>query len=452
MVHLLQSENSKYTNIMNRRNFIKSSLFAAALPTILPSSVFGQSAPSKRINVAFIALGDRANQILGGALANPDCKVIGGCDPKPAHLEKSIARINAHYGNNDAKRYKSYREVIADPNVDAVFIVTPDHNHTPIAIAAAKAGKHVYCEKGLSVAMNWRQQLRKVLTETGVTFQYGTQQRSEYYTGRAVELTRNGYIGNLQEVIINSPCIGGNSIPPPATAMPDGFDYDQWIGVAPMVEYHQARVSQNGGWHIYDYALGFLAGWGAHPLDLAQLGMNTDETGPIKIEGTGMLPTAGIFDTVYDWDILLTYENKVKCKFSTPKHVRNHLEPYKFNLVRTPQVVFVGDEGYIGVDRGEISYSNPRLDKLVLKPSDWRVSRLSRRLYDHTANFINCCKSGDTPVSNFEAAIRSDTISHLSDVVVRTGKSMDWNPKTELAALDIQNRMMMRNMRKEWAV
>jgi len=437
---------------MNRRNFIKSSIFAAALPTILPSSVFGQSAPSKRINAVFIGCGDRASQILGGAMANTNCKVIGGCDPKSDALDRTINRINNHYGNKDAKKYKDYREVLADPNVDAVFIITPDHNHTPIAIAAARAGKHIYCEKGLSIAMNWRKELRKALIESKVTFQYGTQQRSEYYTGRAVELVRNGYIGNLQEVVLNSPCLPGNIFPPALQPMPDGFDYDQWLGVAPMIDFHQFRVHQQGSFHIYDYALGYLAGWGAHPLDLAQFGMDADNTGPIKVEGTGLLPTAGIFDTVYDWDILFTYENKVKCKFSTPRHVKNHLQGYTFNMERYPQVVFIGDEGYIGVDRGMISYSNPKLDKVILRPSDWRVSRLSRRLYDHTANFLNCIKSGETPISNFEAAIRSDTLSHLSDAVVRSGKSMDWNPKTEMAALDIQNRIMCRNMRKEWAV
>lgn len=444
---------------IKRRDFIKGAVAAGfALPAILPSRLVAGSFSNSKINVGFAAYGDRASQLIGGFLANPNCRVAGVCDPKAWRVDAFCARVNSFYGDNAAKRYENYREMLADKSIDAVVISTPDHNHTPIAIAAAKAGKDIYCEKGLTTCMNLRKRLRMAVAENKVVFQYGTQQRSGYAMQRPVELVRNGYIGNVEKVLLR--CPGGEPFQKPFAerAVPKGFDYDQWLGVAPLAPYSDDRVSQAGGWFIYDYALGFVAGWGAHPLDLMQFGLGRDGSGPAYVEGEGLIMSRGLFDTLYDWNFRMKYDNGTDVCFVSDSNVSVLKMEYPeiFNAVSAeyplPQVVFVGDEGWIAADRGYFKCSDSRLEGIELRPGDWRAASLDKKSHDHSANFLNCCKTREMPISNCEAAIRSDTISHLCDVAARSGRPVHWNPETETAGDLLQDKMMVRRQRKEWAV
>lgn len=444
---------------MKRRNFLKGSILAGlAAPTILSSRLFGADSPNEKINVGFISYGDRASQLIGGFLGNPTCRVVGVCDPKAWRVEAFHQKVNSFYGDGKAaKTYANYRELLADKSIDAVVIATPDHNHTPIAIAAARAGKDIYCEKGLSTCMNLRKKLREEVAKNKVVFQYGTQQRSGYTMQRPVELVRNGYIGNVKKVLLC--CSGGglNMTKYVERPVPEGLDYDQWLGVAPLAPYSDVRVSQGGGWFIYDYALGFIAGWGAHPLDIMQWGLNQDSSGPVLVEGGGVIPAGGIFDTLTDWNIRMKYADGVDVHFVADSNKEDLFAEYPHIMERVrgldyPQVVFIGDEGWIATNRPYFRCSDPRLEKIELKPGDWRAATLDKKSYDHAANFLNCCKSRELTVSHCEAAIRSDTISQLCDVAVRSGKSVHWNPATETTDNITQDKMMVRRQREAWAV
>ena len=164
------------------------------------------------------------------------------------------------------KAYNDFRELLARDDIDAVVIATPDHWHVPIALAAVRAGKDVYVEKPLGVSMEQDKALRAAVHTHGAIFQYGTQQRSfSTHCAFACELVRNGYLGELKAIHVVAPngATGGNPAPQP---VPAGLDYDLWLGPAPLAPYTHDRVIGGGRWHIYDYALGFIAGWGAHPL------------------------------------------------------------------------------------------------------------------------------------------------------------------------------------------
>ena len=445
---------------MDRRNFIKNTLAASfAFPTILPSRLFGAESPSNKINIGFVAYGSRASDLIKDFLGNSSCRVVGVCDPKQWRVDAFHERVNAFYGDKSAKTYKSYREMLADKSIDAVVISTPDHNHTPIAIAASRAGKDVYCEKGLSTCMNLRKKLRCSVAKNGTVFQYGTQQRSGYPMQRTVELVRNGYIGNVKKVLLCCACGGINQTKFVEQPIPAGFDYDQWLGIAPLAPYSDIRVSQGGGWFIYDYALGFLAGWGAHPLDIMQWGLGEDNSGPVFVEGDGVIPACGIFDTVNDWNFRMKYSNGVDVHFVVDPNFNDLYRQYPEIFSRVaeskfdrPQVVFIGDEGWIATNRGYFKCSNPKLEKIELRPSDWRATSLDKKSYNHAANFLHCCKTRELPLSNCEAAIRSDTISHICDVVARSGKSVHWNPKIESTGNSVQDKMMVRRQRAAWAV
>ena len=215
--------------------------------------------------------------------------------------------------------------MLARKDVDGVVISTPDHWHVPLAVYAARAGKDMYVEKPLGVALAWAWKLREEVARHKVVFQYGTQQRGDQRQfRRACELVRNGYIGEIQRVDVWSPDMSTQfnaaSVPPYGStrpiAVPADLDYEMWIGPAPMKPYTADRATNFGAYHIYDYALGFIAGWGAHPLDIAQWGLGMDASGPIRYQGTGKIPPKGsLWDSIESWDVQCEYANGVKMHF-----------------------------------------------------------------------------------------------------------------------------------------
>ncbi|MCG8702008.1 MAG: hypothetical protein MI922_28395, partial [Bacteroidales bacterium] len=253
--------------------------------------------------------------------------------------------------------------------------------------------------------------------------------RSSYYFRFACELVRNGYVGELERIDAWCAHIGNGALTktmPPSQPVPTDLDYDRWLGPAPKKPYCEQRVTRYGAWHIYDYALGFIAGWGAHPLDIAQWGNNTDDTAPIHYEGTGTLPTGGLYDTVSFWDIHCTYANGVKMHFmdrATARPIVNGYHPKHKDHGTT----FHGSEGWVSVRRGQIDFSDEKLRRIKLKPNEIHLYNSSSQV----GNFIDCILTRKQPISTIDAAVQSDLISHLSNAVVRLDQSIDWDPKTE---------------------
>jgi hypothetical protein len=229
---------------------------------------------------------------------------------------------------------------------------------------------------------------------------------------------------------------------------PKDLDYDLWCGPSPLRPYTADRCTSFGTYHIYDFALGFIAGWGAHPLDIAQWGMNTDHTGPVYYEGAGNIPRYGLLDTTDEWDIHCYYASGAVMRFMDWRTARPPVMGYRKRW-SDHGTTFFGSEGWISVDRGGCEVSRAALERVEFGPGD-------KRLYQSGSqgrNFIDCVKSRAETISPFEAALRSDTISHLSDIVVRLKRPLEWDPQREAIVKDEEaTRMLDRPMRRKWAV
>lgn len=426
----------------SRREFVRTAtaglLGACAFPHLLTPPARGQDGvppASERITVGHIGVGGQGAGVLGGFLGLDEAQCVATCDPFRDRREGAARRVDEHYASRAAsgsyrgcKAYADFRELLARKDIDAVVIATPDHWHVPIAIAAIKAGKDVYVEKPLGVSVAQDQAMREVVHRYGAVFQYGTQQRSfNTHCAFACELVRNGYIGKVKAVQVIAPNgeRGGDPTPQP---VPEGLDYELWLGPAPYAPYTHDRVVGTGRWHIYDYALGFIAGWGAHPLDIAHWGYPHI---PVEYEATGTLPTEGLFDTVVDWDVRGRYADGTLFSF----------------IPGSDQTRFVGSEGWVAAARGAIQAEPASLLTAKLRPEDVHLLQDNH----HHRNFITAVKARTTPVSDVDSAVQSDFISQLSDIAVRSGRKIRWDPARETIVGDESaSRLLARAQRAPW--
>lgn len=426
----------------SRRIFLKTAAAAGyvlAIPTIIPATVLGQTAPSKRVALGHIGVGGQGGGLLSGFLGVPQNQSVAVCDPIKERRAQAMRMVEQRYAAErnqtsyqGCRAYNDFRELLARDDIDAVVVATPDHWHVPIAIAAVRAGKEVYVEKPLGISMEHDKMMRQAVHQHGAIFQYGTQQRSfDQHCGYAAELVRNGYIGELKAVHVIAPNgeTGGRSEPQP---VPEGIDYDLWIGPAPLVPYTHDRVLGTGRWHIHDYALGFIAGWGAHPLDIAHWGYPHI---PVEYEGTGRIPTEGLYDTVVDWNVRGRYASGAEFTLKTGSDL----------------TTFVGTKGWVAAGRSRQTLAAEPASLLTVKIKPEEIHLL--REDNHYADFIHCVRTRRTPVSNIDSAVQSDFMSHLGDIAIRTGHKIRWDPRSETIPGDeVAARMMKRTVRGPWTL
>ena len=449
--------------ILSRRHFLRSAAAVLAAPTIVPSLVIGRPAPSNRIALAAIGVGNRGGSNVWQDFVDTqeDVRIVAACDCFKERREAFAAKANARYGGNVCAPMADWREVLARPDIDGVIISTPDHWHVPLAVHAARAKKDMYVEKPLGVALAWAWKLRQAVAANNVIFQYGTQQRSSKEFIRAVELVRNGYIGKIKSIdawCADMRSSGGyaesfaayfhDTTPAP---IPPGLDYEMWIGPAPMKPYTKTRCMEWGSYHIYDYALGFIAGWGAHPLDIAQWGLDRDHTGPVEFRGTGEIPAGGLFDTVAHWDIQARYADGLPLHFMSDDVAKPVVE--KMGAPIRPFMdhgtTFWGEDGWISVSRGALYASPKTLQTARIRDDEKPVIHGTSQ----GRNFVESIRSRKPTVNPLESAIRSDTISHLSDIAIRVGRPLRWNPETETISGDAEaSKRLDRPMRSPWTM
>jgi myo-inositol 2-dehydrogenase / D-chiro-inositol 1-dehydrogenase len=275
---------------LTRRRFVQGVAASVAMPYLVRGSVLrADTAPSNRIGLGAIGLG--ARNASGLLAAGGNAPVTAVCDVVRAKRETVQQRIG-----KGCKAYNDFRELIADPNVDAVVIATPEHWHVLPAVIAAKAGKDAYVEKPLGLTIHEGRVLTDTFRRLGRVFQHGTQYRRSGVIRHAAELILNGRIGKVHTVEVGarpgSRC--GCEKPEP---VPAGLDYDLFLGQAPWAPYCPSRVGVKGGrpWtFIRDYAGGFVTAAGIHYIDLVQLGLGTDDTGPVEAEGEAVFPDDGL--------------------------------------------------------------------------------------------------------------------------------------------------------------
>lgn len=433
---------------ISRRNFLRSNLTLAlatsTFPTIIPACALGAEgtvAPGNRIGVALIGCGPQGRSDLLGVLVRPEARVLAVCDVWGHHAEQACHQVNMHYQDRACRRYADYRELLTRPDIDAVLIATPDHWHVPVSIAAVNARKDVYLEKPMGLSLAEDQLLRQAVLKQQRIFQFGTQQRSSREFQRAVELVRNGRIGKVREIFVWAPASrpGGSTQPAP---VPATLDYDFWLGPAPATPYTPAKAEAIGDqdktwWYHTDYALGFIAGWGVHPLDIALWGQPEMFRGPLTIEGKAVFPERGAGNTSVAWDVNFTFADGVRLHFrGTPNRYREPTPLTDFSAWQTRfgltdlhdhGTLFLGSEGWVEVHRGGLRTNPESLAEEPMPTGGWR----SPQSPQHQRNFLDGVRSRIATICPIEQAVQADTLCHLSDIATRLGRKLNFDPARE---------------------
>lgn len=401
-----------YSN-KSRRSFLKqgailgASLFAA--PMILKAETLGlngRTGANNRINMGFIGHGLQMRGHVG-IVGNADVHPLYVCDVKADKLKEAKDDMTAR-GYPDVVATPDYEDIINDPAVDAVVIVTPDHWHAAIAIAAMRAGKDVYVEKPMTLTIAEGKAMVEAEARYGSIVQVGSQQRSERAFRKAAEMVRNGWIGEIKEVYV-----GLGTFPPPTLSaeepIPAGFNYDKWLGPAPYEPYTANRVLGNygGGWRSYwEYGSRKNGDWGAHHFDITQWALGRDDTGPTKFIPQG-----------YKGAEYMSYEYEDGIRV-----VRDHKDR-KGHMIR-----FIGSEGEVLVSRGG------RLDTTPAEFASRPLSPDEIHLYNsdnHKGNWLECIRSRKKTICHAGIGHRTATICQLAGIAERLGRPIHWDPKTE---------------------
>jgi hypothetical protein len=420
------------TKKLSRRTFLKGTGLAVAAPLVVPSSVFGdenKAAPSERITVGHIGVGNQGGHLFRAIQPVKEAQSVAVADCFKSRREGYAAACKG-------AAYSDFRELLQRNDIDCVVVATPDHWHVPIAVAAAKLKKSAYVEKplGLTIAQNLA--CEKIFKENGVQFQYGTQQRSQEHCWRGCQLVRQGAVGKIKAIEVDAPNggAGGSTAEAP---IPDDLGkngFEMWTGPSPVKPYTVDRCKPNGTYFIYDFSIGYLGGWGAHPLDIMVWGSDADTLSTIIVEGTGVVPTEGLYDVVYNWNM--------KIKLGEVDLV------FKTGGDRTR---FIGENGeWIEVRRNGISASNESLLTMPIK-EDALTLQVSR---NHYRDYILGVKEKKAPVSTLRDAVRSDVISQLCDIAVRAKSTVKWdsNKLTLLDPTPEQQKMLDRPLREPWTL
>ena len=434
----------------NRRRFLGRTAAAAggivAAPHVIASTALGgegRPAASERVVTGYIGTGPRGMLNIREQLACPEAQLVAVCDVWKGVRDRAKGAVDAHYKNADCKTYLDFRELLARGDVDAVGIASPDHWHVPMAVAAARAGKDVCVEKPLGVSIAQDLFCRDVIKRYDRVFQYGTEARARASCRLGAELVRSGKIGQIREIRVKSPnsAPGGSRTPKP---VPKELDYDLWLGPAPWRPYSGCPDNGPSWYHVYDYALGFIAGWGAHPLDLLQWAFDTHLAGTWEVEGSGTISTGGANDAVHNWDARIQFSGGVTMSYwATGVPKQEH--PRLAKLDNYAQLI--GTEGWIAIYYADMACEPESLRTATLGPDDVHLP-VSR---GQETNFIECVRTRQTPVSHIDDAVRSDIISHVCDIAVRSGRKIKWDPLEEEIIDDPEaSRMLTRAMREPW--
>ena len=436
---------------------------AAGFPTIVPARVLGAEAPSNQITVGAIGTG-RISRVhdLPGIWKHPQARITAVCDLDANRVRDARTLVNERYTKalgqpyDGVTGYADYRELLANRDIDAVVISTPDHWHAIVAIAAARARKHIYLQKPAALTVAEGRALSDEVHRSGVVFQIGSQQRSGVQFRRACELVRNGRIGTVKTVQVGLPGDpSGND--EPEMPVPAGFDYDAWLGPTPKVYYTEKRVHpQKGydrpGWlRCEQFGAGMITGWGAHHIDTAHWGMDTEHTGPIEVWGKAEFPASGLWNVHGPFRTEARYANGVHMIVSGdfPNGIR-----------------FEGTDGWIFVSRGNeaVTASDPaaRLkDAQALAASDPRllesvIGSDGVHLYesrDHHGNWLECIRTRQQTIAPVEIAHRSCSACLLHHIAMKLPRRLTWDPLHERFVDDDEaNAMLSRPQRTPYVL
>lgn len=425
--------------MFSRRQVLQAATAATTLSILGSKSTW---AANDRLAIGFIGVGTMGRGHLGGLLGRPDVEVVGISDVVKERVDSAVEQVNNKYADRiksgnykGVKTYGDFRDLLAHPGLDAVVIATPDHWHAIPCILAARAGKHIYCEKPLTNNVAEGRRIVDEVKKGKVTFQTGSQQRSEFggHFRKAVEYIWNGRIGKLKTIRIG---VGGPAKPCdlPAQEAPVGTDWNMWLGPAPQREYNEVLCPKGvhkhfPAWRLYEeFGGGAIADMGAHHFDIAQWAMEMDGSGPVEV-----IPPD---DRKKESGLRFVYASGIEM-------IHNEFE----GDVKA-DCVFEGTEGTILVSRGGISSKSEEILKTPLQENARRVMPSSQ----HHTNWLEAIRSGGETICSAETGHRSATICHLGNIGYRLGRKLKWDPAKEEFVGDADaNKHLSRVARGEWA-
>jgi predicted dehydrogenase len=430
---------------VSRRVWLKQALHGTAamalMPSIIPASALGQGArpaPSNRLTMGMMGLGSMGMRHILGFLQEPDCQITAVCDVDSARRLEAIKVTNLHYGDQGCAQDTDFRDMIARKDLDVLCIALPDHWHLIPSVMAVRAGKDIYGEKPLALTIREGRIMVEAVNRYGCIWETGTQSRSDARIRFACQLVRNRRIGKLERVEVGLPA-GPRIGPQPEMPVPEGFDYDLWLGPAPWAPYTQRRCHWDFRW-ILDYSGGQLTDQGAHSIDVAQWGAGTEETGPVEVEGTGEFPTQSLWDAAVTYHVELRFANGISMGIGTPPHFRGGVR-------------WIGDKGWVHSSGSNIETNPKRLLWEQFGPGEIQLYQSAGGRQGHRRNFLDCVKARTQPASTIEVAHRSITLAHLGNIAMRLGRKIRWNPETEQILDDpTAARMLGRPFRSPWTL
>ncbi|MDR2763003.1 MAG: Gfo/Idh/MocA family oxidoreductase [Planctomycetaceae bacterium] len=468
----------KTNNKSTRRNFLKNTAAAVTLSTVSPY-FFSSKQPTlaetvnDKIRIGCIGVGSmgRPNASEFSRLAD----VVAISDIDVAHMEESLApheKIGIHRDNKitPPEMIKDYRKILDRKDIDAVCIVTPDHWHVKMSVEALQAGKHVFCQKPLTLTVEEGQLIRAACKKYNRTFQVGTQQRTDFKRTflNAIILIQKGLLGNIKNILCHID--GSPSCEPiPKTTPPESLDFEKWLGQAPLVDYiateaqHKERQnlwSKNSRTHYefrwwYEYSGGKFTDWGAHHVDIALWAINQNGIGqgpisfkPINVEHPvpfkdGYPTINNQYNTATKFDIECKFENGITMNIVSHSNVGNG-------------ILFVGEKGKIHVSRGHLN--GKPIEELkgnfndYIKDEDYIKAYNGQKPEGHKQNFISCIKNGGLPISDVFTHVQAMNVCHLTAITARLGREIKWNPKTEKAGDKQAQSFIARERRKGYEI
>lgn len=425
---------------ITRRQFIgKTAAFSASM--IIPRHVLGgrgYTAPSDIIALGFIGTGRQGMNLQQSFLNTTGARIVAASDIYKTNLNHFIDQLNVRYAEETGEEthsgcepYHDYREILNRSDIDGVVIASPDHWHAVQAVHAAQAGKDIYCEKPLSLTIKEGRAMVKATRDHDRMFQTGSMQRSWPEFRQAVELVRNGYIGEIKQIKVN---VGSSAAPYslPGEPIPEGLDWDFWLGPNFYHQYNHELIPTPedkfwGQWRYYkEFGGGDMTDWGAHMFDIVQWALDMDDSGPVEI-----IPPDGdeyLFLTYrYDNGITVTHEN-----FGKPHAVR-----------------FIGTEGRIDVQRRRLETDPVTLKDKIIGPDEERVYKSE----NHYQDWLDAIRNRSTPICDVETGHRTATMCTLGNIAYELKRPLKWNPRQEqFKADDEANKLLGRGMRKKWSI
>ena len=413
-------KSKKQKTNFTRRKFISTSILSAGAISIVPRHVLGKGflAPSDRVNLGFIGLGKQSRGLASRFIGETEAQIVAGCDvwtTKTAWFENHVNSLYAEkrktIGHKGITNYSEYKRLLNNKDIDGVIVATPDHWHARHAIEAMNAGKDVYCEKPLSLKIMEGIDMVQATKSTKKVLQTGSMQRSWENFRKACELVRNGYLGEINKILVN---VGDPAIPYNLSKedTPKEIDWNLWCGPAPLLEYNHRLAPSNNDvkfwpdWRLFEETGGgILCDWGAHMFDIVQWALGMDRSGPVRYLPPG--------DPTAVRGLRMFYENGI--------------EMVHEDFGRGWGVRFIGSEGNMDVSRSYLETDPVNILSAELKDSDTRLYRSD----NHYQDWLDAIKNRTSPICDVETGHRSATVCNIANIAYKLRRPLEWDPKKE---------------------